>query len=431
MAAGSLDELGSESIETPELAALFRRAAEADIPVLIIGEPGTGKATAARSIHSLSRRARAPFVAVNLAALPPSLIQAELFGHTEGAFTGARTREGFVELARGGTLLLEGLDEAPPELQSTLLHLLDSSRFRRLGDDQERTVDARFIGSASDPQSIRQDLRSRFALEIRLPALRERKEDLPRLINQIARRLGLQVAFSKDALEELARYDFPGNYRDLENIIRGAALWAGGKVVTREALPKRVTEATSPRRGRETSAAELDMLRKELFHLRQRALLADPIWQGRNFPREGDYCFVLMPFADTMDLQDVYAKHVKRVIEERCGLRCERADDIYGISGVMQSVWEGINRARLLLADLTAKNSNVFYELGIAHTLGKPVIMITQSMDYVPFDLRHLKCLVYEYKPGRIEAFEAALEKTVKTVLSGTPPGTKMELRID
>jgi len=86
----------------------------------------------------------------------------------------------------------------------------------------------------------------------------------------------------------------------------------------------------------------------------------------------------------------------------------------------MQSVWEGINRARLIIADLTGRNPNVFYELGIAHTLGKPVIMLTQSMDYVPFDLRHLRCIVYQYKPGSIEKFESALKRTVRRVLSSS-----------
>jgi nucleoside 2-deoxyribosyltransferase len=87
----------------------------------------------------------------------------------------------------------------------------------------------------------------------------------------------------------------------------------------------------------------------------------------------------------------------------------------------MQSVWESVNRARLIIADMTERNPNVFYELGIAHTLGKPVIMITQSMDYVPFDLKHLRCIVYDYKPGTISRFEQVLEKTVRRVLESTP----------
>jgi hypothetical protein len=134
-----------------------------------------------------------------------------------------------------------------------------------------------------------------------------------------------------------------------------------------------------------------------------------------------------MPFSDAADVQRVYRDHVRPILQDRCGLRCERADDIYDISGVMQSVWEGINRAQLVIADLTQRNSNVFYELGIAHTLGKPVIMLTQSMDFVPFDLRHLRCIVYEYKPATIGNFERILERTVRTVLSSAnPPPTKI-----
>jgi hypothetical protein len=127
-----------------------------------------------------------------------------------------------------------------------------------------------------------------------------------------------------------------------------------------------------------------------------------------------------MPFSSVNDIQSVYENHVRQVVEQKCALRCERADDIHDISGIMQSVWESINRARLIVAEMTGRNPNVFYELGIAHTLGKQVIMITQSMDFVPFDLKHLRCIVYEYKPGQIQTFEANLEKTIKAVLSST-----------
>jgi hypothetical protein len=154
--------------------------------------------------------------------------------------------------------------------------------------------------------------------------------------------------------------------------------------------------------------------------MKRNSISADPIWEGRWFPVENDYCFVLMPFADVKDLQRVYTNHVKPIIEGRCYLRCERADDIHDVSGVMQSVWESISRARIIIADLTERNSNVFYELGIAHILGKPVIMITQSMNYIPSDLRHLRCIVYEYKPSSINRFEDTLEKTVQRVLSST-----------
>lgn len=126
-----------------------------------------------------------------------------------------------------------------------------------------------------------------------------------------------------------------------------------------------------------------------------------------------------MPFSEQQDLQTVYREHIAAVVK-RIGFRAVRADDIYDISGVMQSVWEGINKARFIIADVTSSNPNVFYELGIAHTLGKPVIMLTQSMDYVPFDLRHRRCIVYDYKPKAIDRFERALEKTIRTVISST-----------
>ena len=162
---------------------------------------------------------------------------------------------------------------------------------------------------------------------------------------------------------------------------------------------------------------QIELLQTELEAIRATSIAAQPIWQGRGFPTRYDYCFVLMPFGDVRDLQAVYRDHVKAVIE-RCGLRCERADDIYDVTGVMQSVWEGINRARLVVADLTERNPNVFYELGIAHTLGKPVIMLTQSIDFVPFDLRHLRCIEYSYTPRGADQLEQALERTIKTVLS-------------
>jgi nucleoside 2-deoxyribosyltransferase len=179
------------------------------------------------------------------------------------------------------------------------------------------------------------------------------------------------------------------------------------------------TKATANEAGK--LADEVKRLQNELDLVRSATIAANPIWEGRGFATDENYCFVLMPFAEDCDVQDVYMNHVKPVVEKRCGLVCQRADDIHDISGIMQSVWERINKARIIIAEMTDRNSNVFYELGIAHTLGKPVIMITQSMDYVPFDLKHLRCLVYAFKPSRIQQFENALERTIQTVLSSTP----------
>lgn len=404
-----------------------------DLPILITGEVGTEKELVAKAIHENSTRRKDPFVVINLAAIPSSLLAAELVGFVRGAFTGAHgDKEGVLELADGGTVLLDELDDAPVEVQLLLLRAIDDRSIRRIGSDRQIPVDLRVIAAAHSELydlarslSIRQDFLHRVASAlVRIPPLRERTEDIPELASDFLARFregtGRDVRISQQALAALATYDFPGNVRELQGIITRAATLCEGGMIEIQHL------SVGPRRP-PFSPAAIDALRRALANaeqqtetLRRTTIPATPIWEGRSFPTEEDYCFVLMPFGDIADLQKVYKDHVKVVLEDRCGLRCERADDIYGISGVMQSVWEGINRARVIVADLTGRNPNVFYELGIAHTLGKPVIMLTQSMDFVPFDLRHLRCIVYEYKPKEIERLEKTLEKTVRTVLSAS-----------
>jgi hypothetical protein len=407
--------------------------APSDLPVLITGEVGTGKELVARLVHLNSGRKDRPFVPINLTSMPSSLVSAELVGSAKGAFTGAdRNRRGVLESAHGGTLFLDELEDAPLEAQMLLLRAIDSGTIRPVGGEREVAVDFRVVAAVRSELSelargrtIRQDFLHRVASAvIRVPPLRERTEDIPELANHFLsnfrRDQGRELQISSAALAALAAYDFPGNVRELAGIILRAAISSESGIIEPEHL------SLEPRRSLPTSA-DIESLRQALANaqqqvetLRQSTIPARPIWEGTSFPIEGDYCFVLMPFSDIADVQRVYTDHVKAVLEQRCGLRCERADDIYDISGVMQSVWEGINRARVVIADLTGRNPNVFYELGIAHTLGKPVIMLTQSMDSVPFDLRHLRCIVYDYKPKTIERLEKALERTVRTVLSAT-----------
>lgn len=420
-----------------DLRDLIVKIGRSDAPVLVTGETGSGLETVARLLHSYGARSTAPFVPVNLAAIPFDLIKAELVGYTQGAFTGANERIGLFEEANGGTIYLDEIEALSLEGQILLLSILESSSVRRLGANVERKIDVRFISSARSQMEdlaregkIRIDLLHRIAAtSIRVPPLRERREDIPELVEYFLRRYRTryrtqqqeEIIFGSDAIAALEEYEYPGNVRELANIIERAVVLYDGQIINREALslPKKQDVQNQP--DIIALQSELDSARRELDSVRRNSISATPIWEGRAFPMERDYCFVLMPFSDTADVQKVYRDHVKPVLENRCGLRCERADDIYDISGVMQSVWEGINRARLVIADLTERNANVFYELGIAHTLGKPVIMLTQSMDFVPFDLRHLRCIVYEYKPGNIERLEQALERTIRRVLSSTP----------
>jgi hypothetical protein len=241
-----------------------------------------------------------------------------------------------------------------------------------------------------------------------------------------------ELRLAEDAMTRLTQHDYPGNVRELYSLLSRASALARANIVRTDDLSF-LGYDDQPRDGTDSSALvrELAGTRAELEGIRRSSIPASPIWEGRRFDTESDYCFVLMPFADVRDVQRVYSDHVQPVLERRLNLRCERADDIHDISGVMQSVWESINRARVIIAEMTERNPNVFYELGIAHTLGKPVVMITQSMEFVPFDLKHLRCIVYDYKPGSINRFEDSLEKTVRRVLASTFSAPPSRLRTE
>jgi hypothetical protein len=147
---------------------------------------------------------------------------------------------------------------------------------------------------------------------------------------------------------------------------------------------------------------------------RKAAVQMNPMFKGRDFLLQANLCFVLMPFEQEM--QPIYDDHVKKVVI-RLGLKCQRADDIFGPTQIIEDIWENINRARILIADLTGKNPNVFYEVGVAHTVGKDVLLITQNIEDVPFDLRHLRHIKYEYTPRGMDLFEEKLTATILNVL--------------
>ena len=387
-----LDQIVGTSKTISDVKDLIAKAAPTDLPLLLRGETGTGKTLTAKVIHELSNRT-GPFISINLAAIPSQLASAELFGFRRGSFTGATNdRRGLIEEANGGTLFLDELEAAPPEIQVLLVRFLSEKSITPVGSTRAKKVDVRvissLIGTDSHNNNIRRDLLDRLAgIIIEIPSLRMRKEDIlvlsEHFLSEQRELTGhTKLELSERSVELLLQHSFPGNVRELYAIIQRAAILTQSQQIEPEDLNiiQRVSEPITPSNSKALKG-ELVAIKSELNSLKRTSIVADPIWEGRRFTTEVDYCFVLMPFSDIKDIQSVYSDHIKPVVEKKCNLRCERADDIHDISGVMQSVWESINRARIIIAEMTERNPNVFYELGIAHTLGKPVIMITQSMD--------------------------------------------------
>ncbi|QUV84232.1 sigma-54 dependent transcriptional regulator [Chloracidobacterium aggregatum] len=236
----------------------LQRVAPTETTVLLLGESGTGKELFARAMHHLSHRRQAPFVAINCAAIPETLVENELFGHEKGAFTGADGRQvGKFELARGGTLFLDEIGELPLAVQSKFLRALESRTITRIGGGQEIGVDVRIVAAtnrdltaAVAARTFREDLYYRLAVfTLEIPPLRERREDIPALANHFAEKYGREirrrrVTLSPAALKALQDYDFPGNIRELENCIERACILCEGTTLEPEDL--RLPTATPP-----------------------------------------------------------------------------------------------------------------------------------------------------------------------------------------
>ena len=231
---------------------IIRTAAPSDCSVLIEGESGTGKEMIANALHTQSLRADRPFIRINCAAIPSTLIESELFGYRKGAFTGAdNDRRGLIEAASGGTLLLDEIAEMPVYLQTKLLRVLQERTVRRLGDERELAVDFRLISSTNRETAqmiregtLRNDLYFRLStVRIHVPPLRERLDDLAILgetfLLRLARKYKKRVrGISPATFAVLTRYSWPGNVRELESVIEHAVLFAQGDYLTPEDLPE-------------------------------------------------------------------------------------------------------------------------------------------------------------------------------------------------
>jgi DNA-binding NtrC family response regulator len=248
---GVLGDMVGSSEKMQEVFALVQQVAPSRAAVLITGESGTGKELAARAIHTLSPRRAAPFVAINCAALPDTLIESELFGHEKGAFTGAvERRAGCFELAQNGTVLLDEVGDMPIGTQAKLLRVLEDGRVRRLGGKAEIQLDVRVIASTNAPLEgairegkFREDLYYRLnVFPIPLPPLRERREDIPVLVSALLedmnRKHGTKVTdAAPEFLERLSACAWPGNVRELRNVLERAAILAGEGTLKPEHLP--------------------------------------------------------------------------------------------------------------------------------------------------------------------------------------------------
>lgn len=243
-------QLTGESATMQQVRAMIERLARSQAPVYISGESGSGKERAARLVHSLGPRAEKPFVGVNCGAIPENLMESEFFGYRKGAFTGAEAdRDGFFQAAHGGTLFLDEVADLPLIMQVKLLRAIQEKRVRRIGDTQEVAVDVRIVSATHqnlrervDQGRFRQDLFYRLnVIELKMPALRERRDDIAGLAGNILERLSAEAGIrpprlTPRAMTALLAYSFPGNVRELENILERAMALAIGEEIDIEDL---------------------------------------------------------------------------------------------------------------------------------------------------------------------------------------------------
>jgi DNA-binding NtrC family response regulator len=260
---------------------LIGRAAASAAPVLITGETGVGKELVARAVHDYSARSADPFVAVNLAALPPSLLESELFGHERGAFTGANARRvGRFELAGGGTLFLDEIGDLDAALQTKLLRVLSDGAFERVGGSERIAARARIVTATNKPVRpgetgcvLREDLYYRLAvIEIAVPPLRARRSDIPLLVAHALRGTAAR-AVSEEAMARLLAYEWPGNVRELIHVLERAAVLCGGDVIDVTNLPESVRAPATASRDTPPSEEGLT-LREAVARLEKRMILA-------------------------------------------------------------------------------------------------------------------------------------------------------------
>jgi DNA-binding NtrC family response regulator len=279
-----IDSFISNSPKMEEVLSVASRAADSKATVLISGESGTGKEVLAKSIHFASSRKDKPFIAVNIPALPETLLESELFGHEKGAFTGAeKSKKGRFELADGGTIFLDEIGDIPLNLQVKLLRVLQEHQIERLGSTEHINIDVRIIAATHQnlehkikDGSFREDLFYRLNIvSLNIPPLRERKEDILTLIDYFIEKYSKEnnkqkLSLSKEAVDALLKYNFPGNVRELENIIERSVVLSRNDIITLNDLPNVVkgfrVEKESELKEEGTLVDQVEKLEKKLIY---------------------------------------------------------------------------------------------------------------------------------------------------------------------
>jgi two-component system NtrC family response regulator len=279
-----ISSIVSQSPTMEEVINIAARVAESKATVLITGENGTGKEVLAKAIHYLSPRKESPFVAVNVPALTETLLESELFGHEKGAFTGAdRMKKGRFEIAHTGTIFLDEVGDIPQSIQVKLLRVLQEHQFERVGGTDKIEVNVRIIAATNKDLegkikdgSFREDLYYRLnVVLVKIPPLRERKEDIIPLTENFIEKFCKEndkevLGVSKEVVDILMKYNYPGNVRELENIVERAVVLTRGKVITLSDLPMNIKgfkeEKTIPELGEMTLTEQVEALEKELIY---------------------------------------------------------------------------------------------------------------------------------------------------------------------
>ena len=279
-----VDFIGNSPV-VREIRSMIHLVSDSLTPVLITGESGTGKDVVARLIHAKSPRADLPFISINCAAVPREVFENELFGHEQGAFTGATSKKsGYLEMAERGTLFLDELAEMDTETQAKLLHVIEVKTFRRLGGKSEMNADVRMLAAtnknvprALESGELRKDLYYRFSvIEIYLPPLRDRKEDVPLLLDHFLplfcqKHRKVLKRFSNEAMKSLMQYDWPGNIRELRNLVERAVIFSSQDTISSDFLPVSIITETRQDNhsitipiGRSLEATEEDIILRTL-----------------------------------------------------------------------------------------------------------------------------------------------------------------------